>query len=123
MTRLSDDLLLQAVEDDLVLVDGSGQEIRIPNSAIGRLAEAAAYFRRQLVRTDEPTPPYGPGAICEECGHFAGRHGVAGCEFPAESRSGEDRGTPCGCSGLLWLGHRWSIVAGAPVLIAEADGQ
>lgn len=115
MTRIGHDLLLQAVEDDLVLVDEGGQEIRIPNSAIGPLAEAAAYFRRLLVHTDEAVSPYGPGAICEECGHFAGRHGESSCLFPPEAPL-------CRCAGLLWLGHRWSIVDGAAVLITEAGG-
>lgn len=58
----------------------------------------------------EPAPPYGPGAICEECGHFAGRHGDGDCQFPREPGHG------CRCAGLLWLGVRWRVPAtGLPV--------
>lgn len=46
----------------------------------------------------EPTQPYGPGAICEQCGHFAGRHNSDGCQWPSRK---------CSCAGMLWLGVRW----------------
>jgi hypothetical protein len=47
-----------------------------------------------------PTQPYGPGAICEECGHFAGRHRPGGCP-------GVSNHNPCRCGGMVWLGVRW----------------
>jgi hypothetical protein len=52
------------------------------------LAEAAA----DLINT-------GPGGICDDCGHFAGRHVGNGCMgFPEK---------PCNtCGGMLWMGHR-----------------
>lgn len=46
----------------------------------------------------KPLHPYGPGAFCDECGHFAARHDPEGC-------SGV-RG-PCKCGGMLWEGLRW----------------
>jgi hypothetical protein len=49
----------------------------------------------------QPEQPYGPGALCEECGHFACRHNPEGCQFP---RPADD---PCRCSGMLWHGVRW----------------
>jgi len=29
--------------------------------------------------SDTPERPYGPGAICDTCGHMAGRHDEKGC--------------------------------------------
>jgi len=48
--------------------------------------------------TVEAEPPYGPGALCEECGHFAARHGAGGCTGVTAS---------CGCAGMRWLGVLW----------------
>lgn len=45
---------------------------------------------------DSEQPPI--GGFCEECGHFAGRHGVDGC-------TGIEN--PCACTGMLWQGVRW----------------
>jgi hypothetical protein len=45
-----------------------------------------------------PEQPYGPGAMCDDCGHFAGRHNEDGCP-------GINNG--CDCAGMLWLGTRW----------------
>jgi hypothetical protein len=45
-----------------------------------------------------PVQPYGSGAFCEACGHFAGRHGAEGCAWPNK---------PCPCTAMLWLGYRW----------------
>ena len=46
-----------------------------------------------------PVQPHSPGAFCEQCGHFAGRHGPDGCGgFPD---------MPCTCPGMLWVGVRW----------------
>jgi hypothetical protein len=45
-----------------------------------------------------PEQPYGPGAMCDECGHFAGRHDEDGCTGVSK---------PCTCAGMLWLGTRW----------------
>lgn len=55
---------------------------------------------------DSPEQPYGPGAICDECGHFANRHGEHGCDTSDLVASGI-RMTPCECAGMLWLGERW----------------
>ena len=54
-------------------------------------------------------PPYGPGAICEDCGHFAGRHAGLGCLFPPESRFPPHRGQPCPCRGMQWGGLRFEM--------------
>lgn len=51
-----------------------------------------------MVTTAPPEQPYGPGAICEECGHFAGRHDPDGC--PGVLRD-------CACRGMLWRKVRW----------------
>lgn len=51
--------------------------------------------------TEEAEQPYGPGAICDDCGHFACRHGENGCAFPRPADN------PCRCAGMLWLGTRW----------------
>jgi hypothetical protein len=47
-----------------------------------------------------PEQPYGPGAICDDCGHFAERHDPQGCHFPRPDAA-------CCCAGMLWLGTRW----------------
>lgn len=47
-----------------------------------------------------PEQPYGPGAFCGTCGHFAGRHGPDGCsgiEGPCKSR----------CEAMQWNGYKW----------------
>lgn len=46
----------------------------------------------------KPLHPYGPGAFCDECGHFAARHDPNGCSWPDH---------PCPCKGMLWGGYRW----------------
>jgi hypothetical protein len=49
-----------------------------------------------MTNTDQP---YGPGAICSDCGHFAGRHAEHGCQgFPDK---------PCPCPAFLWNAVRW----------------
>lgn len=48
-----------------------------------------------------PEQPYGPGAICDDCGHFAERHNPEGCHFPRPADN------PCRCAGMLWLDVRW----------------
>lgn len=54
-----------------------------------------------------PEQPYGPGAICEDCGHWAHRHGPAGCDT-ADLIDAGIRTEPCSCRGFLWLGQRWA---------------
>jgi hypothetical protein len=55
--------------------------------------------------------PYGPGAICDDCGHFAARHDEEGCHgVPEIGRActhggGENTGKPC--TAMLWRGIRW----------------
>jgi hypothetical protein len=58
--------------------------------------------------TTEPSTeqPYGPGGICDECGHFAGRHAEDGCDTADLVLAGI-RKKPCKCKGMLWLGVRW----------------
>lgn len=46
---------------------------------------------------DLPVQPYSPGALCETCGHFAGRHGPEGCLWI----------DGCLCKAMLWLDVRW----------------
>jgi hypothetical protein len=46
----------------------------------------------------KPEQPYGPGAICAQCGHFAGRHDQTGCSGVKKT---------CDCVGMLWMGLRW----------------
>jgi hypothetical protein len=60
--------------------------------------------------------PYGPGAICSNCGHWAHRHGpevregkrgrLPGCDVSDLIAKGiADK--PCRCRGMLWDGQRW----------------
>lgn len=51
--------------------------------------------------------PYGPGAICDECGHFAARHDEDGCHGvdPAKGCRFGKRRKPC--KGMMWQGTRW----------------
>lgn len=60
---------------------------------------------------EPPEQPYGPGAFCEDCGHFACRHDMEGCSFPREWRGGERSPTEtfkdCHCEAMLWQGVRW----------------
>jgi hypothetical protein len=53
----------------------------------------------------------GPGGTCDDCGHFAGRHGKDFCDgFPDK---------PCAsCKGMLWRGVRVPIVDGKPNYVA-----
>jgi hypothetical protein len=57
-------------------------------------------------------PPYGPGAICETCGHFASRHDKDGChgvDPEVGCRYGK-RGTdkhPVQCKVFLWQGLKY----------------
>lgn len=46
----------------------------------------------------KPAHPYGPGAFCDGCGHFAARHDQNGCSGVYG---------PCKCKAMLWEGHRW----------------
>ena len=48
----------------------------------------------------------GPGAQCEDCGHFAQRHVVGTCYFPAEVHEGRK---PCDCGGMQWHGFRFTM--------------
>lgn len=45
-----------------------------------------------------PEQPYGPGAFCGTCGHFAERHGPDGCTGVKK---------PCRCEVMQWNGYRW----------------
>jgi hypothetical protein len=56
--------------------------------------------------------PYGPGALCGDCGHIAARHGEDGCSgvFPERGCQFGDGGTekrPKKCVAFLWNGVRW----------------
>ncbi len=44
---------------------------------------------------------YGPGAFCESCGHFAGRHDEQGCHFDRHNAS------DCTCLLMVWDGVEW----------------
>jgi hypothetical protein len=46
----------------------------------------------------EESQPYGPGAVCETCGHFAERHDADGCHWP-------DR--HCDCRVMRWEAVSW----------------
>ena len=45
----------------------------------------------------------GPGAFCEDCGHFAARHIGLTCYFREDG---------CTCGGMLWQGHKIRMGAG-----------
>jgi hypothetical protein len=56
--------------------------------------------------------PYGPGALCGDCGHMAARHDEDGCHGvdPAVGCRFSGKGTekrPKKCSAFLWNGVRW----------------
>jgi hypothetical protein len=53
-----------------------------------------------------PHQPYGPGAICDDCGHFAGRHNASGCNT-ADLVAAGVRDQPCECPAMLWELQRW----------------
>ena len=50
--------------------------------------------------------PYGPGAMCEHCGHFACRHDMDGCSFERAWRGGSENDV-CDCKAMLWFGVCW----------------
>lgn len=52
-----------------------------------------------------PEQPYGPGAFCDTCGHFAARHGEDGCLFPGGCKHGKVEGQPC--TVMTWQGIEW----------------
>jgi hypothetical protein len=68
--------------------------LRMPNGRIEEMGGHAA----DCPLAAGPEQPYGPGAICEDCGHFAGRHREQGC--PGVSGH-------CDCPAMQWLGVRW----------------
>lgn len=60
-----------------------------------------------------PEQPYGPGALCGDCGHMAFRHDEDGCHGvdPEVGCRFGGRGTeknPKQCKGMLWMGVRWA---------------
>lgn len=56
----------------------------------------------------EPEPPYGPGALCGECGHFAARHDETGCHgIPAIGQCTHGAVMLQPCTGMVWNGVRW----------------
>ncbi len=65
------------------------------------------------VAPEQTPPPEQPplGGFCDDCGHFAGRHGVGGCALArspgAVSLLGDPLPERCTCPGMLWLGVRW----------------
>jgi len=75
------------------------------NEAVAGWAEASAAAEG----TSRIDPPYGPGAICEDCGHFAGRHAGLACLFPPESLAAPNTGQPCPCAGMAWGGLRFEM--------------
>ena len=64
-------------------------------------ADLAAPDRPEEPMT-EPEQPYGPGAMCDTCGHFAARHDEVGCHFDRKPPQ-----TDCGCAVMRWLGVEW----------------
>jgi hypothetical protein len=50
----------------------------------------------------------GPGAQCDDCGHFAHRHLDSRCRFPRP----EDN--PCRCKGMKWQGQRFRMDLNGP---------
>jgi hypothetical protein len=54
-----------------------------------------------------PEQPYGPGAVCDDCGHWAARHNSQGCDTTDLVARGI-RKKPCDCPAFLWKGTRWS---------------
>lgn len=62
--------------------------------------------------TQQENEVYGPGAICDDCGHFAARHGEDGCagvvpETGCRFGEGGTEANPKKCEGFLWQGRRW----------------
>lgn len=66
----------------------------------------------------------GPGGICDDCGHFAGRHYDGACDTGNLYSAGTPR-RPCRCAGFLWLGQRYAsgrdIYDGVPPLAASVN--
>lgn len=55
---------------------------------------------------------YSPGALCDECGHFAGRHGEDGCagvdpKYGCRFGRGGTERHPVKCGGFKWQGQTW----------------
>lgn len=53
-------------------------------------------------------PPYGPGALCQTCGHFAARHDGQGCHGVDRAkgcRFGNKQGDPCPV--MRWNNRDW----------------
>src|SRR5690348_9617743 len=68
-----------------------------------------AYKRRypDPLPSHDQEPPYGPGAICEDCGHWAGRHDSDGCHCDDLIEKGIIS-EPCPRPAMLWNGERWA---------------
>lgn len=71
--------------------------------------QPAVAEQRYLSMLEALMPEQPPiGGTCEDCGHYAGRHGGfhvnggAGCAFPRA-----DPDNPCDCTGMVWQGVVW----------------
>lgn len=54
-----------------------------------------------------PEQPYGPAAICDTCGHFAGRHDEKGCRGMNDDYDCHCAPRRGHCQGFLWKGVIW----------------
>jgi hypothetical protein len=52
----------------------------------------------------------GPGAICDDCGHFARSHADNACAFPRPVTK------RCLCKGMKWQGQRFRMDVDGPVM-------
>ena len=86
--------------------DFSGADFSNSNNIIGA---GAVPNRRTRTEAYRDLMGAGPGAICDACGHFAGRHQGLVCLFP------RDAGHECACPGMTWIdGHVFEMRPSGP---------
>jgi hypothetical protein len=60
----------------------------------------------------------GPGAICQDCGHFGAHHVGMECGRCMDKVLMARREAPLSCRGMKWLDHRFQVI-GSP----QKDGE
>lgn len=83
---------------------GECQSKMRPDDTLQQLWERVE--KRELWYTAPPEQPYGPGAWCGTCGHFAARHDETGCHCEDLIAGGQRTGD-CTCKVFTWMGYEW----------------
>lgn len=64
-------------------------------------------LEREQLMDDPKKEVYGPGGICETCGHFAGRHDEEGCRGMKDDYDCHCAPKKRDCKVFRWVGQDW----------------